>query len=494
MAGIPAWVAKLLDYLARCTTHHGRLFTGEANALDLLYDEQHRIMDVFYATNPVSQHLHDVARTVAAHLAESSDGPISILEIGGGTGATTRTLLPAIAHRIARYVFTDISALFLNEARRAFRGHDFMAFQRLDINAPLDAGLMIEGGYDVVIAGNVLHDATHIGRTLRRMGRLLKPGGAFVIIEATEPHSALQLATIGFLEGLHGYHDFRHQTHEAFLPMPRWRELLVQNGFDVPLTYPKEAASPLRQHLILATATRIHRPDFTTIAQRLRARHGMDLPTLTLRQRETLHSPRRKTSETEQAEHDDLTIRPSNTLPNDVEDAVLKIWREFLGRPTSLESDFFDAGGDSLIATRVVAHLARAGFEGVSLQRLFANPQLRSFCASLTPPAAHRGHAPITLTRKEAGMHIFVFHASRCWALRPICHSPNILKRRLTGWSSPPWRGSKLLTASPCAMPSSYWQPELTARLPCLAGHMARSSRNHARGSSHDAGRALTLF
>jgi len=409
MAGIPAWVAKLLDYLARCTAHHGRLFTGEAHALDLLYDEQHRIMDVFYATNPVSQHLHNVARTIAAYLAESSDAPVSILEIGGGTGASTRTLLPAIAHHIARYVFTDISALFLNEARRAFGGHDFMAFEHLDINAPPDAGLIIEEGYDVIIAGNVLHDATHIGRTLRRMGRLLKPGGAFVIIEATEPHSALQLATIGFLEGLNGYHDFRHQTHEAFLPMPRWRELLEQNGFDVPLTYPGEAASPLRQHLILATATRIHRPDFATLKQRLRARHGTDLPALTLRQRETLHSPCRKTSETG---HYDLTIPPCDTRPNEIEEAVLKIWREFLGRPISPESDFFDAGGDSLIATRVVAHLARAGFEGASLQQLFANPQLRAFCASLTPPAAHRGHAPIALTRKEARMHIFVFHAS----------------------------------------------------------------------------------
>lgn len=412
MAGVPAWVAKLLDYLARCTAHHGRLFSGETHALDLLYDEQHRIMDVFYATNPVSQHLHDVARTVAAYLAKSSDGPVSILEIGGGTGATTRTLLPAIAYRTARYVFTDISALFLNEARRAFGGHDFMAFERLDINAPLDVGLMIEGGYDVVIAGNVLHDATHVGRILRRIGRLLKPGGALVIIEATESHSALQLATIGFLEGLNGYHDFRHQTHEAFLPMRRWRELLEQSGFDVPLTYPEEAASPLRQHLILATATRIHRPDFATLEQRFRARHDTDLPALTLRQRETLHSPRRKPFRTEQAEHNDLPIPPAATHPNEVEETVLKIWREVLGRPISLESDFFDAGGDSLIATRVVAHLARAGFEGVSLQRLFANPQLRAFCASLTPPAAPRGHAPITLTRKEAKMHIFVFHAS----------------------------------------------------------------------------------
>ncbi|UYH51623.1 SDR family NAD(P)-dependent oxidoreductase [Candidatus Kirkpatrickella diaphorinae] len=408
----PAWVAKLLDYLARCTAHHGRLFTGEANALDLLYDEQHRIMDVFYATNPVSQHLHDIARTVTTDLAETSDGPVSILEIGGGTGAATRTLLPAMAHRIARYVFTDISALFLSEARRAFGAHDFMAFERLDINAPLDERLAIEGGYDVIIAGNVLHDATHIGRTLRRMGRLLKPGGALVMIEATEPHSALQLATIGFLEGLNGYHDFRHQTHEAFLPMPRWRELLTQNGFNVPLTYPEEATSPLRQHLILATATRIHRPDFAAIEQGLRARHGADLPALTLRQRETLHFPRRKPSETEHGDRNELTRLPSDTLPSEVEETVIKIWREFLGRPISVESDFFDAGGDSLIATRVVARLARAGFEGVSLQRLFASPQLRAFCASLVPPATHRGHAPITLMRKEAKMHIFVFHAS----------------------------------------------------------------------------------
>jgi yersiniabactin nonribosomal peptide/polyketide synthase len=54
-----------------------------------------------------------------------------------------------------------------------------------DINQPLDFSAHPEAGYDLIIAVNVLHDASHVVQTLRRLKLLLKAGGRLLIVEAT---------------------------------------------------------------------------------------------------------------------------------------------------------------------------------------------------------------------------------------------------------------------------------------------------------------------
>ena len=45
---------------------------------------------------------------------------------------------------------------------------------------------------DLIIAVNVLHDASHVVQSLRRLKRLLKAGGRLLIVEATERNSVFQ--------------------------------------------------------------------------------------------------------------------------------------------------------------------------------------------------------------------------------------------------------------------------------------------------------------
>lgn len=412
MENLKPWVTQLLSYLTRCAELHRKLFSGAENPLSLFFDEEFGFTDLIYASNPVSHHLNETARYITRHFAKQSESAISVLEIGAGTGATTRAVLPAIAQQTKQYVFSDVSTHFLQEAKQIFADHPFMEYQILDINLPIDDTQHPPEGYDLIIAVNVLHDATHVSRSLQRVGKLLRRNGVILIIEATEPNSALQLATIGFIEGLNGYQDFRHQTHEAFLRVSHWRELLKQSGFEVSLVYPEQDNSPLRQHLILATAAHIYRPNLSAIEQALRARHEGNLPLLDLRHREALHS----TSQTQLLSNKSSAfirhVTPSNSAVSKTENIVSNVWEDFLGRHISPESDFFNSGGDSLIATRMVAHLARAGFKNVSLQKLFASPRLRPFCASITPPSDHVGHEWITLAQKDTAQKIFVFHAS----------------------------------------------------------------------------------
>ena len=69
-----------------------------------------------------------------------------------------------------------------------------------------------------------------------------------------------------------------------------------------------------------------------------------------------------------------------------IEQRVARIWQQALQRLPAREDDFFKLGGDSLLATRVIAQLRREGFAGVTLSQLFASPQLARFCQALEAP------------------------------------------------------------------------------------------------------------
>ncbi|GAA3983101.1 amino acid adenylation domain-containing protein [Thermobifida alba] len=96
-----------------------------------------------------------------------------------------------------------------------------------------------------------------------------------------------------------------------------------------------------------------------------------------------------------------------------VEQEVARIWADLLGCDrVGRDDNFFALGGDSLLATRVVAALRAAGHADAGVARLFAEPVLRDFAASLTargparrapavrPDPAHR-HDPFPPTEVQ---------------------------------------------------------------------------------------------
>ncbi|HSA50820.1 MAG TPA: amino acid adenylation domain-containing protein, partial [Yinghuangia sp.] len=96
-----------------------------------------------------------------------------------------------------------------------------------------------------------------------------------------------------------------------------------------------------------------------------------------------------------------------------VETAVAKIWGELLDVPfVGRDDGFFELGGDSLVATRMLGRLRAAGITGARVASVFATPRLRDFATSLSLgdlPANHpiapepaRRHEPFPLTEVQA--------------------------------------------------------------------------------------------
>lgn len=89
-----------------------------------------------------------------------SNPGLRVLEIGAGTGGTTARALEGLksddGQRLySSYVFTDISPLFFDSARRRFEAYDDIEYHDLDISRdPAEQGFET-GAYDLVIASNV---------------------------------------------------------------------------------------------------------------------------------------------------------------------------------------------------------------------------------------------------------------------------------------------------------------------------------------------------
>ncbi|MDG9720244.1 amino acid adenylation domain-containing protein, partial [Streptomyces sp. DH24] len=71
------------------------------------------------------------------------------------------------------------------------------------------------------------------------------------------------------------------------------------------------------------------------------------------------------------------TAEPAGTF----QDSLLEVWREVLGVPVGPDDNFFDLGGNSLLAMRVGAALRRRGGPTVAMRDLYLRPTIRQLAA-----------------------------------------------------------------------------------------------------------------
>ncbi|PHM50078.1 hybrid non-ribosomal peptide synthetase/type I polyketide synthase [Xenorhabdus miraniensis] len=376
------WCQTISRYVATCIEQHDTLLAGRSNALELLFADKQTTASL-YSENPALRCLNQAAAEIIQQLSQTSEH-FTILEVGAGTGATSEKVLKHNAQSIASYHFTDVSPLFLDDARQLLNHYgETVKFALFDINQRIDFSQHPESGYDLIMAVNVLHDAIHLKNTLQRLSRLLKPGGWLLIIESTKRESAMQLASVGFIEGINAWSDDRGDS--ALLELTDWRKCLEKSGYRVSLEWPGQDGPELHQQLILARAEQQARlniseiaAQFSTLPYSLHIQQQEQLPLtalpLIVTAKESMVQP--LTTETAQPETEDDQL-------HDIEQQVIALWNSLLPQPIQRYSDFFQSGGDSLIATRMVVQLRRQGYEQANLQQLFEHPKLSEFCRTL---------------------------------------------------------------------------------------------------------------
>ncbi|GMG28405.1 unnamed protein product [Aspergillus oryzae] len=169
-----------------------------------------------------------VAKTVKAMIHKNPH--MKILEIGAGTGATTKAILDTIGDTFDSYTYTDISPGFFAQAQERFALHrQQMRFQTLDIERDTVEQGFERHSYDLVVAANVLHATSHLQETMGHVRSLLRPGGYLLIVEVTGETLQLMYVMGGFPGWWLGVDDGR--TDGPGIPAVQWEGLLQMTGF-----------------------------------------------------------------------------------------------------------------------------------------------------------------------------------------------------------------------------------------------------------------------
>jgi SAM-dependent methyltransferase len=259
----PVLAKTLLESLQRLP----ELLRDEVAVQHLLYPHGGtEFADDVYGKNRVSRHLNDAAATWVESVAKS--GPIRVLELGAGIGATTA----AVASRgvaLSHYVYTDLSPWFLQLGRERLAEALPLTTLELDIDqdfAPQLAGHVVADKFDVVLAATMAHNARDVGKLLARIRRVLRPGGYLILIETVEerPQSLTTMpyalsapadrADVAPLDPGSGLRrdDVRRGTRRTYLTEAEWLAHLAAAGFDVQtrLPDPEHPLHPASQRLL----------------------------------------------------------------------------------------------------------------------------------------------------------------------------------------------------------------------------------------------------
>ncbi|WP_307734539.1 non-ribosomal peptide synthetase [Xanthomonas albilineans] len=359
-ASVEAGEEAQLRLLDRCMRALPAVLRGERKATELLFPEGSMAwVEGIYQNNPLADYFNAqlVTRLIAylrRRLESTPAARLKLCEIGAGSGGTTASVLQqlqAYGEHIEEYLYTDLSPVFLHHAEKHYQPRaPYLRTAYFDVERAPTAQALESGGYDVVIAANVLHATRDIAKTLRNAKALLKPGGLLLLNEVIERSLVLHL-TFGLLESWWLPQDrILRLAGSPLLACATWRSLLEAEGFAGVSVH--RAQSDAGQVIICAYSDGI------------------------VRQASTI----------EVARHEKVTV-PSQ--PAEAGESPLDLVKKLLGRILKMDPVTLDTshpleyyGVDSIVAIELAMAL-RETFPGFEVSELFETQSIDTLLGSL---------------------------------------------------------------------------------------------------------------
>ena len=247
--------------LQACLQNLPAVLSGRMGAHEVLFpDGSMDLVEGIHRGNTIADHFNgllceQVVKYVRARTVIDPHTRIRILEVGAGVGGTTQRLLDQcvpFAANIQEYCFTDVSDVFLRQARERFSvRHPYLITRLLNIDESSPEQGFLADHYDIVIAANVLHVATDISQALRHLKVLMHRNGLLCINELSH-RSLFTHLTFGLLEAWWKSTDTALRIPGSpAVSSENWQKVLHAQGFPQ-VKFPARAQHQQGQQIILA--------------------------------------------------------------------------------------------------------------------------------------------------------------------------------------------------------------------------------------------------
>ncbi|RYP78383.1 hypothetical protein DL771_000568 [Monosporascus sp. 5C6A] len=249
-----------------------QVLLGKTDGIKLIFgtSEGRELVSGLYGEWPLNRmyyrQMEDFLARLASKIDGGADGPLKILEMGAGTGGTTRWLVPLLARLgiPVEYTFTDLAPSFVAMARKKFKSYPFMRFRTHDIEKAPDSDLV--GTQHVIIASNAVHATHSLCESTGNMRKLLRPDGFLLMLEMTRNMYWVDMV-FGLFEGWWFFDDGRKH---AVADEARWERDLQSVGYGhVDWTDGQRAESKVERLIIaMASGPRCERLQIPSISSR----------------------------------------------------------------------------------------------------------------------------------------------------------------------------------------------------------------------------------
>jgi SAM-dependent methyltransferase/acyl carrier protein len=206
--------------------------TGEKDGLQIVFGnkENKKTLDDLYENWPLVRSgtlaLGEFLEKAMAN--PDKPGVFRILEVGAGTGGTTKYIVRHLQKLGIpfEYVFTDLSPSLVAAAKRTFKDCSEMEFATLDIEKEPQASWI--GSFHFIISTNCVHATRNLTVSLTSLRKLLRNDGVLTLVEITQNMFWLDIA-VGLFEGWWLFEDGREH---AVTPEWLWKEHMLRAGFN----------------------------------------------------------------------------------------------------------------------------------------------------------------------------------------------------------------------------------------------------------------------
>lgn len=206
---------------------------GEMDGIKLIFgtEEGRELVTALYGNLLLNELANAQMRDVLTRLIRKIphwDGPLRIMELGAGTGGTTKGMIPLLGSLgvPVEYTFTDLAGSFVAAARKKFgKEYQFMKFRIHDIEQPPADDLL--GTQHIVIAHNAIHATRSLVSSVSNIRKALRPDGFLLMLEMTQPVYWVDMI-FGLFEGWWLFEDGRRH---AIAHQKRWQADLQRAGF-----------------------------------------------------------------------------------------------------------------------------------------------------------------------------------------------------------------------------------------------------------------------
>lgn len=400
------------------------LLAGRADAMALLYPQgalEHA--EAVFRDNFASRGANGLLGEALVELAQpdATDGTLRVLEVGAGHWGASGELLSRLDGLDVDYLFTDVSEFFVTNARAAFGGMDWVRYGVFDLNRDHRAQGLSTNSFDVVVCPNVLHYARNVDAAVAGLRELLVPGGWLVFTDTVRDTYHV-LASVEFLfrfdEDDSDFTDVRAGRDQTFLTAAEWSDVLVGAGAVETVVLPAD------DHVLSRLGVRLFAARFPAdrivpVPSAVRTHVSTQLPEyLVPSVVEVLDAL--PTTENGKVDRERLrawapaglvgTASGRGAAPvDDLERAIAELWADLLPvAQVGRDDDFFELGGDSLLAARLVGDVCERAPEasGIFFEDLLGEMLASPTVAALADFVRRVGTAPAAAAAaaEEAGL------------------------------------------------------------------------------------------